>query len=233
MSCGCGCGGSGVGSVGGGSGCYRRQNLAQRLAPRADKIRQKLTDFGLRPYDVFLVWTRWDGEERGEGYERELRRVRIVPNPKVEDLTSISLSPYAAGILPVGSIRLSEISISLTADDLAGRTIPGASYPGHCSIQRLPSQGTPDSVAMTPGQQVGHALARVHDHISQPFEFFYEVVENVAGTSAVAPALRPKFRPLSPAFKRPGKFDWMLILERISEDRNRYGRSQMGTDSEV
>lgn len=210
----------------------RRQSLVQRLSPRVDKIRQKFTTIGLRPYDVFLVWTRWDGEERGEGYESELRRVAILPRPKVEDLTSLSLSPFSGGVLPVGSVRLSELTAQLTADNLTGRTIPSQAYFDGCGIVMGPGQGTPAGIGLTPGQQIGHSPPRYTDRIPQPNEFFYEIVEDVSGTQATAPATRQKFRLFSVPFKRPGKFDWTVMLERISEDRDRFGKSQFGPDSE-
>ena len=102
--------------------------LAQRLQPTVDRLRARMTRFGLRPYQVFMVWTRWSGIERGEGAERELARIEIVPRPKVDDLTRVSLSPFSAGILPVGSLSISEVSGMLTADNLRGYAVPGKPY---------------------------------------------------------------------------------------------------------
>lgn len=92
----------------------------------ADKIRQLNTKLGIRPNRVFLVWTQFSGVDRGEGAERELARVELLPTPKVQDLTSIALNPYSAGKLPVGSVRIDEISAgAYTADQLKGLKIPG------------------------------------------------------------------------------------------------------------
>lgn len=101
-----------------------KRSLAHRLSPRVDRLRQFATKFGLRSKRVFLVWTRYTGEERGEGIERELARKEILPTPKVSDLTSITLSPYAAGILPVGSLRVEKISAAFSAEMLLGKVAP-------------------------------------------------------------------------------------------------------------
>lgn len=101
-----------------------RRSLAQRLAPRVDRIRQLSTRFGLRSRRVFLVWTKFTGAERGEGREREIRRIELLPTPKVSDLTSLALTPYAAGILPVGSIRLDYVSALLSEELLRGKLPP-------------------------------------------------------------------------------------------------------------
>ena len=100
-------------------------SLANRFSGLVDRTRQLATKFGLRSKRVFLVWTRWTGSERGEGVEQEQARVEILPTPLVSDLTSVALNPYAAGKLPVGSIRVSEISLSFTFDQLAGTKMPG------------------------------------------------------------------------------------------------------------
>ena len=101
-----------------------RRTLLSRLAGTPDRpgvidrSRQIATNLGMRPYLVELVWTAWSGSERGEGTERELVRVALLPTPQVKDLTSIALSPYSAGKLPVGSIRVDEISAGRYTEDL-------------------------------------------------------------------------------------------------------------------
>lgn len=102
-----------------------KRTLAHRFAGLADRTRQLATKFGLRSKRVFLVWTEWSGSERGEGEERERARHELLPTPLVSDLTSVALNPYAAGKLPVGSVRVSEISATLTFDQLSGTRVPG------------------------------------------------------------------------------------------------------------
>ena len=101
-----------------------RRTLANRMVPTVDRLRQMLTRYGLRPYNVFLAWHYWTGKERGEGYEKECKRIALVPNPKVEDLSSVALNPFSAGVVPIGTVRLSRISGAYTADVLMGRMLP-------------------------------------------------------------------------------------------------------------
>ena len=103
-----------------------KRSLANRLGLRgADRLRQFSTRFGLRSRRVFLTWSRFSGAERGEGTERVIARVEILPTPKVADATSVMRMPFAAGVLPVGSLRVSLISVKFTADQLTGRRVPG------------------------------------------------------------------------------------------------------------
>ena len=90
-----------------------------------DRLRQLHTKFGARSRHVFLVWTRSSGLERGEGDEAELARTEVLPTPKTTDLTAVALNPFSAGTLPVGSLRVSEVSGTLTRDDLTGYAVPG------------------------------------------------------------------------------------------------------------
>lgn len=101
-----------------------RRTLANRLTRVADNLRQFCTTFGVRPYRVFLVWSRFDGEERGEGTEREIARIELLPTPKVGELTALQQGPYAAGVLTTGTLRLDKISAGYTAAQLTGLQVP-------------------------------------------------------------------------------------------------------------
>src|SRR5689334_10543435 len=103
--------------------------LAARLGPVADKIRQIATNMGARPYRVYLVWTISGGAERGEGVERLVHEEELLPTPLVLDLTSIALQPYSAGKLPVGSVKVSQISTSYGEDVLSGVILPNGTKP--------------------------------------------------------------------------------------------------------
>jgi len=99
-----------------------KKTIAHRLSPKIDRLRQFATKFGLRPYRVFLVWTKFSASERGEGYETEVRRKEILPTPLVDTVDSVSLVPFAVGVVPVGTVRVSRVSVSqFTADELNGR----------------------------------------------------------------------------------------------------------------
>jgi hypothetical protein len=83
-----------------------------------DRVRQVATDLGARPLRVFLLWTTWTGERRGEGEERVLEEVEILPTPVVSDPTAIARNPYAAGTLPVGTVSVTEISSGQYSEDV-------------------------------------------------------------------------------------------------------------------
>src|SRR5690349_24199276 len=96
-----------------------RSSLAHRFTDRADRLRQLNTRFGLRSRRVFLVWTRFTGEERGEGKEQEIARVELLPTPRVTDATAVTRFGASAGVLPVGSLRVDQISAgAYTLDNL-------------------------------------------------------------------------------------------------------------------
>lgn len=164
----------------------------------ADRLRQLNTRFGIRPMRVFLVWTRFDGAERGEGSEKVLSRVEILPTPRVSDLTSITLHAYAAGKLPDGSLRVDEISAGqYTRDQLAGLKVPG--YP--------------------------------EDFIIPPnVSFWYEIV--IDDRTGDKQPVRMRYRRFSEPTLQAGKVQWMVILERASEDESRDGKSNVGVDRE-
>ena len=102
-----------------------RRSLANRLYPIADRLRQFCTTFGIRPYRVFLVWTTFDGDERGEGTEREIARHELLPTPKIAELTSLAENAYSAGVLSTGTLRVDKISAGFTAAELTGLAVPG------------------------------------------------------------------------------------------------------------
>lgn len=169
-----------------------RRTLAHRLAPRVDRLRQFATKFGIRPYRVFLVWTLWSGIERGEGTERVVKRIELLPTPKVTDLTAVATSPFSAGTLPLGSIRVEEISaFTYTQDVLVGKAYPD-----------------------------GH-----EDAIPEDVSFEYEVVEDGRGDPQ---PVRAKYRVSTTPYRAAGRVQWMVLLERVSEDNNRDGTSAAG-----
>lgn len=101
-----------------------KRTLVNRFGPRVDRLRQLATKFGLRPYRVFMVWSRFSGGEEGAGEKVILRREEIVPTPKVEGLDSTRFVMSHPGVIPEGTARLSQISIQYTSDHLRGLWIP-------------------------------------------------------------------------------------------------------------
>lgn len=95
----------------------------------ADRLRQLHTKFGARSRRVFLVWTRWTGASPGEGTNEVFREVEILPTPAVSDLSGVALNPYSVGKIPIGTLRIDEVSAALSEETLLGRLVPAGDGP--------------------------------------------------------------------------------------------------------
>lgn len=175
-----------------------KRTLANRFTRVADNLRQLATKFGIRPMRVFLVWSRWTGGERGQGVEEEVQRVELIPTPRVASMDSVVFSVFHAGTIPVGSVRVTEISTRYTYDQLTGHMDPA-----------LAADGT---------KRLGHL-----DHVLQPNDFYYLLYEDGRGDPQPVQA---KFRLLNFPTRNAENVEWQLMLEKIHEDRGRDGRSQ-------
>lgn len=193
-----------------------RRTLAHRFAPRADRLRQLNTRFGLRPYRCFLVWTKWSGGERGAGEETVLPggRIELLPTPKVRSLDNVAAQFFSGGVLPVGSLRVTEISALYTRDQLAGLAVPNHDF----TEENVPPR--PRSAEDLPKRPSVTSLP-------QPFDFYWEVVEDGRGDD---PAVRSKFRLAAWPNRNPGGVQWECLIERVSSDANRDGTSTNGFD---
>ncbi len=106
-------------------GASLASTLVRKLVPTVDKLRDLATKFGIRPYIVRMVRTRWTGGRRGSGQEYVVQNVSILPTPKVSDLTGLSLNVESIGAVEVGSLRLSGISMEYTEYQLSGKDADG------------------------------------------------------------------------------------------------------------
>lgn len=95
--------------------------VTHRLGRVADNIRQVATRLGARPYRCFLVWSTWTNGVRGEGEEVETMRTEILPTPVVTSMDQIALNPQNVGLVQIGDVKVTEISVSFTEDQLMGR----------------------------------------------------------------------------------------------------------------
>jgi hypothetical protein len=93
-----------------------------RIGDTVDRIRQLYTNFGLRPYRVFLVHQRWDGGRRGRGNPVEIARREILPTPRIPDMSATNEVIRFAGLQEEGGLTIDQISSKYTEDDLMGRT---------------------------------------------------------------------------------------------------------------
>lgn len=99
--------------------------LVRKLVPTVDRLRDLNTKFGVRPYVVHVVRTRWSGGARGMGLEVVVQDVALLPTPRATDLTGLTLQVENIGSIEAGSLRISEISASYTEDQLSGRDANG------------------------------------------------------------------------------------------------------------
>lgn len=196
-----------------------RSTLAHRHTRTADRLRQLNTRFGLRSERVFLVWTYWTGEERGEGRERILARHELLPTPRVTSAVAINRRPYAAGVFPEGSQRIDQVSCGVyTKDMLRGLRIPIEGSRG-CVTGCRPVQ--PFLSEVISGGNGNPTTDRQVD-------FFYEIVEDGRGDD---PSDRDRYRLLGGPSRAEGKLYWEMVVERASEELDRQGETQVGTDT--
>jgi hypothetical protein len=195
-----------------------RRTLAHRLGGRVDRLRQFATRLGIRPYRCWLHWTKWTGAERGQGREVEIPGglMEILPTPKIKNLDQGSYQFFSGGVLPVGSVRVQQISVNYTADQLTGLAVPTADFtednnpPRRRSARELPAK--PSNI-----------------DLPHPFDFCWEIAEDERGDD---PAARHKFRLLSWPWRDAGGVQWSVLLERVSNDENRDGTLDSGFDQD-
>ncbi len=187
-----------------------RSTLAHRLGGRVDRIRQLATRLGIRPYRVFLVWTRATGAVVGEGEENIFARVEILPTPRV-DLSAMVRRPWTMGILPEGTCRVDRVSVAFTNDQLKGLVIPAP----RCRSATFEGQ-------LLAGDWV-------KPQSDEQCDFFYEVVEDGRGDELPE---RRRFRLYGEPVRDAGNVSWSLMLEPASDPLGRDGKSQL-TEQDV
>lgn len=106
-------------------GCAIDNSLARKLIPVANKLRQQFEKFGLRPYRVLLVKTRWSGGVRGEGQEEVTQERELRPTPLVSALDALTETVFPIGDLEQGSLSVTEINGLETEDSLRGFSVDG------------------------------------------------------------------------------------------------------------
>jgi hypothetical protein len=123
MSCGCSCGGGSEKTPGGFTAVTSHSitcTLARKLINTADVLRDLYTVFGLRPYRVKLIKTRWSEGVRGRGIEEVTLERILEPTPLVLDLAALTEIIQPVGLDEVGTIRIEQISGRYTEDILRG-----------------------------------------------------------------------------------------------------------------
>jgi len=179
-----------------------------------------MTEFGLRPYRVFLVWARWttdvdadgvtsgaeallDAATIGVGRPVLYREVELLPTPRVSALTGVSKSLEATGLTEGGGISVEQVSAAYCEDFLQGL------------LPELRDPAYPD--ALKPG-----------------YSFWWEVQENRPAGFAqpCVPAgkfpsdqraPRRRFQPSAAQFLKRDAFQWTVSLVRADGERSRNG----------
>jgi hypothetical protein len=193
------------------------RTITERLAGRVDRLRQLNTRFGQRSRRVFLVWTRFNGEERGEGNEQVIRRVEILPTPRVTDASQINYRPWSGGTMPEGSLRVDEIStVVFTGDCLKGLRFPNQPY----SVGPQPPHNEP--------------LVDPNTDLLQPgpdpqTDFFYEVVEDGRGDQQPE---RERYRLLGRPWRNEEQIYFAVVIEAASSQMGRDGESRFQVNDE-
>lgn len=122
--------------------------LARQLIGVADNLRDLYTSFGLRPYRLKLIKTKWSGGKRGIGVEEVSFERLIDPTPLVLDLSALQEIVQPVGLDEVGAIRVEQISGRFTEDMLRGHddlgTPPSADEQVFYEIE-FPTPGDGDS----------------------------------------------------------------------------------------
>lgn len=105
------------------------RTLVGSMAPCVDHLRDIYTCLGARMYVVVLVKTRWSGGRRGVGQEQVISEEPILPTPLVLDEGALRKTQFGVGSVEQGSIKVTEISMRYTEDQLCGRGLNGEPTP--------------------------------------------------------------------------------------------------------
>lgn len=111
-----------------------------------DRARDMKTRAGLRPYSVAIVRVRSAGaRRRGDGITDVVHEWPILPTPKMGDLTGLQEVVASDQLREMGTILLSEISLTYSEDVLLGRGPDGSPIPSDevvfYEVRFLDSQG--------------------------------------------------------------------------------------------
>jgi hypothetical protein len=95
--------------------------LARTLVPVADSLRDLFTTFGLRPYVVNIVRTRWSSGKRGVGVEVvQPNPIALLPTPLLTDMSAVTEVNTPIGLDEFGEVLVQQISGRYTDDFLRG-----------------------------------------------------------------------------------------------------------------
>lgn len=103
-----------------GSATLNPEVLVDDLVDVIDELRGDLhPSFGVRPYKLSTVLRTWSGVEQGEGDYQDVV-TEISPQPRVFSWNGYHWVETAVGIHEDGDIRVTEVSLTYTFDELTG-----------------------------------------------------------------------------------------------------------------
>lgn len=98
--------------------------LVDSLVPDViDGLREDLHPaFGVRAYRVYRVIRTWSGKTVGEGQHSD-SAAELRPQPRLEVWNGLRYVQASCGIRELGDVRLSEVSLTYTAEQLEPRSL--------------------------------------------------------------------------------------------------------------
>jgi hypothetical protein len=102
------------------------KTLAAQLIGVADSLRDLRVSFGLRPYNVRIIRTRWTSAMRGIGDEFITFEMILLPTPNVRDLSTLTEIVLPVGLDETGGVLVNEISGRYSEQTLRGLDSTGA-----------------------------------------------------------------------------------------------------------
>lgn len=215
-----------------------RGTLVDCLTPCADGLRQLYTDFGLRPYRVFLVWIAWTADEDLDGMlqDEELDLASIGPDPQVIDPETNF--PVILADVGVGSPRLIREVEVLPTPRQTGLTGVGKSMDamglterGGVTIDQISSSFSEDVLM---GLIPGYRDPECPDSLKEGLDFFWEIRDN-RPAGYVTPGFegctdptdqappRRRYHVVGVPERQPDVFQWVVALTRADGERGRKG----------
>lgn len=112
---------------------YKR-TLAQKLAGvrLVDPLRNLLTVFGLRHYEVRILRLQWSGGARGQGAPFVVSSHLVEPTPRVRGIESLAQSIEGPGVQELGTIVVDRISAEYSEEMLRGLVGNEEEFPADC-----------------------------------------------------------------------------------------------------
>lgn len=105
-------------------------SLGRIMVGVADSLRDLFTVFGLRPYLVRLVRTRWTGGARNLGEESVINDPeQLLPTPLILDIMTLQPIVSAIGSTEMNAVMLTEVSGCYTEEQLRGIDSDGTPIP--------------------------------------------------------------------------------------------------------